>query len=57
MMEEVAEHVGMNYPDTPDSRNVAQPFDDFLFPWDLWRTQLPSKRIRGSLSQGLQSAK
>ena len=33
MMEEVAEHVGMNYPETPDSRFVAQPFDDFLFPW------------------------
>ena len=25
MTEEVAEHVGMNYPDTPDSRYVAQP--------------------------------
>ena len=24
----------MNYPDTPDSRNVAQPVDDFLFPWE-----------------------
>ena len=34
MMEEVAEHVGMNYPKTPDSRYVAQPFDDFLFPWE-----------------------
>ena len=34
MMEEVAEHVGMNYPETPDSRYVAQPFDDFLFPWE-----------------------
>ena len=33
MMEEVAEHVGMNYPETADSRYVAQPFDDFLFPW------------------------
>ena len=31
MMEEVAEHVGLNYPETPDSRYVAQPFDDFLF--------------------------
>ena len=30
-MEEVAEHVGMNYPDSPDSRYVAQPVDDFLF--------------------------
>ena len=34
MMEEVAGHVGMNYPETPDSRYVAQPFDDFLFPWE-----------------------
>ena len=34
MMEEVVEHVGMNYPETPDSRYVAQPFDDFLFPWE-----------------------
>ena len=25
--------VGMNYPKNPDSRYVAQPFDDFLFPW------------------------
>ena len=28
-MEEVAEHV-----EIPDSRYVAQPFDDFLFPWE-----------------------
>ena len=34
MMEEVAEHVGMNYPEIPDSRYVAQPFDDFLFSWE-----------------------
>ena len=34
MMEEVAEHVGMNYPETPYSRYVAQPFNDFLFPWE-----------------------
>ena len=34
MMEEVAEHVGMNYPEIPDSRYVAQTFDDFLFPWE-----------------------
>ena len=33
-LEEVAEHVGMNYLETPDSRYVAQPFDDFLFPWE-----------------------
>ena len=30
MMEEVSEHVGLNYPDTP--RYVGQPVDDFLFP-------------------------
>ena len=34
MMEEVAEHVGLNYPEIPDSRFVAQPFDDFLFRWE-----------------------
>ena len=32
MKEEVAGHVGKNYPETPDSRYVAQPFDNFLFP-------------------------
>ena len=34
MIEEVAEHVGINYPETPDSRYVAQSFDDFIFPWE-----------------------
>ena len=34
MMEEVSDHVGMNYPEIPDSRFVAQPVDDFLFPWE-----------------------
>ena len=34
MMEEVFDHVGMNYPEIPDSRFVAQPVDDFLFPWE-----------------------
>ena len=34
MMEEVSDHVGMNYPKIPDSRFVAQPVDDFLFPWE-----------------------
>ena len=33
MMEEVSDHVGMNYPEIPDSRFVAQPVDDFVFPW------------------------
>ena len=34
MMEEVSDHdhVGMNYPEIPDSRFVAQPVDYFLFP-------------------------
>ena len=32
LTEEVAEHVGMSYPEPPDSRYVAQPVDDFLFP-------------------------
>ena len=31
---QMMEHVGMNYPEIPDSRYVAQPFDDFLFPWE-----------------------
>ena len=34
MMAEVSEHVGMNYPEILDSRFVAQPVDDFLFPWE-----------------------
>ena len=34
MMEEVSDHVGMNYPEIPDSRFVAQTVDDFLFPWE-----------------------
>ena len=34
MMEEESEHVGMKYPEDPDSRYVAQPFNDFLFPWE-----------------------
>ena len=34
VMEEVSEHVGMNYPEVPDSSFVAQPIDDFLFHWE-----------------------
>ena len=34
MMEEVAEHVVINYHDTLDYRYVAQPVDIFLFPWE-----------------------
>ena len=33
MMDEVSEHVGVNYSEIPDSRFEAQPVDDFLFPW------------------------
>ena len=31
-LEEASEDVGMNYPEITDSRYVAQPVDDFLFP-------------------------
>ena len=31
MKEEVSDHVGMNYPEIPDSRFVAQPVDNFFF--------------------------
>ena len=34
MIEKVSDHVVMNYPEIPDSRFVAQPLDDFLFPWE-----------------------
>ena len=34
MTEEFSEHVVMNYPEISDSRFVAQPVDDFLFPWE-----------------------
>ena len=34
MMEQVAEHVKMNYSDTSDFRYVAQSVDNFLFPWE-----------------------
>ena len=34
MMAKVAEHVGMNYSETLDSRYVDQPFDDSLFSWE-----------------------
>ena len=33
MVDEVSEHVGVNYSEIPDPRFVAQPVDDFLFPW------------------------
>ena len=44
-MEEVGEHVGMNYTETPDSRFGAQPstISSFLGKRDLWTNQLPSR--------------
>ena len=40
-MEEVADHVAMKYPDTPDSIYVAQPVEDFLFPWEEGSVENP----------------
>ena len=34
MVEEVSEHVEMNYPENLDFRYVAQPVKEFLFPWE-----------------------
>ena len=34
LLEEVSEHVEMNYPEILGSRYVAQPVGDFLFPWE-----------------------
>ena len=34
MMSQVAEHVGMDYPEVPDYRYVAQPVNDFLVSWE-----------------------
>ena len=34
MMEEISDHVGMNYPEISDSRFVSQPVDVFPFPWE-----------------------
>ena len=58
MMAEVSDHVGMNYPRflTLDMWLNHSTISSFLGKRDLWTTQLPSKRMRGSLSQELQSA-
>ena len=58
MMAKVAEHVGMNYSETPDSRYVDQPLDDFLFPWEEGSVNHPItiQENEGFLSQELQSA-
>ena len=34
MIEKVSDHVEMNYSEIPGSTFVAQPVDDFLFPWE-----------------------
>ena len=41
MMEEVSDQVGINYPETTDSRYVAQPVDDFLLPWEEGSVENP----------------
>ena len=52
MTEEVDEHVGMNYFDTFDCRYVAQPVDDFLFPWEeAGSAETPSLWRKMSVSQ------
>ena len=58
MIEEVAEHIGKNYPENPDSRYVAKPFDDFLFPLEEGSVDNPITidEDEASLSQELQSA-
>ena len=41
MMAKVAEHVGMNYSETPDSRYMDQPFDNSLFYWEEGSVDIP----------------
>ena len=38
MIEEVSQHVGMNYPEIPETRYLAQPVEDFNFPWEEERS-------------------
>ena len=38
----MAEHLKMIYPDTPDSRYVAQLVDEFLFPWEAGSVENPT---------------
>ena len=40
-VEDVYEPVGMNYPNTPDSRHAAQPVDEFPFPWEKGSVEKP----------------
>ena len=59
MMEEVLEHLGMNYFEVPDSRYLAQPVDGFLFPWEeegSVENPITIEEDEGFLSQELQSA-
>ena len=41
IMKKMAEHVGMNYPNTPDARYVSQLVDDLLFPWEEGSVENP----------------
>ena len=44
MLKEKSEDVGMDYPEIPDSRLLAQRVDDFLFPWEeAGSTETPSQ--------------
>ena len=57
MMSKIAEQVGMDYLEVPDSRFVAQLVNEFFFRGKKkvqWRSQSQSKRMRGSLNSGLQ---
>ena len=51
MMDEVAEHVGLNYPTilTVDMWLNQSTISSFLERRDLWRNILPSKRMSGSI--------
>ena len=59
MMSQIAEQVGMEYLEVPDSRFVAQLVNEIFFRGKKnvqWRTQSQSKRMRGSLNPGLHCA-
>ena len=52
IMEEVSDHVGMNYPEIPDSKLAAQSVDDFLFPWEEQdQPKTPSQKMKMRVSQ------
>ena len=58
MMEDVSERVGLNYPDTPDSRYVAQPVYFFIFPSEEGSVENPItiEEVGDSLSNEIQSS-